>query len=152
MRGKDCRRQRLGVRSCLLEIPEATPMKSHQHDRLNMSWAGTTSIHMLTRMSEISLGFQPYTKNYRKLRNAQSRKDSLPQGRAHQHMASSENTHISDMNVSYYAEWAVTFPCLPLYTSTFVCTEQLLKKRRSCIWKKTWGYWGGFGERKEKGN
>ena len=48
-----------GVRFCLLELSEAISMKSYQQGCLNMSWAGTTSTHMLTWVGEISLGLSP---------------------------------------------------------------------------------------------
>ena len=48
-RWKDCKSQKareFAVRLYLLVISEATPIKSHQHDCLNMSWTRMAAMHM----------------------------------------------------------------------------------------------------------
>lgn len=62
------------LRLYLLEMSEATPIKSHSHDCPNTSLTRMTAINMPKWTGRL----QPYTKNYRQLRNAESRGNGLP--------------------------------------------------------------------------
>lgn len=87
------------LRFYLLEMSEATPIKSHPHDCPNMNLTGRTVINMPTWTGRL----QPYTKRYRQRRNAESRrKNRPPGGAAHQlitqdQMGSPENVHTSNI-------------------------------------------------------
>jgi hypothetical protein len=70
------------VRLCLLGMSEAAAMNSHQHGCLNDLQVDYTDRHLDRDRGELSRP-QPQTKNHRPLRNAGSRRDSLPWGRAH---------------------------------------------------------------------
>ena len=76
---------------------------------------------------EVPMRLQPYTKNYRPLRDAESGRNSLPQGRAHQlviqyQMVSLENRHThniiqAEQGVFMYIRHAwmdITSPLHPL--------------------------------------
>lgn len=70
------------LRLCLL-VKLTLSIKSHQYDCLHMSWTNTT-IHLPNRTGEKPMGLQPYRRNCRQLTKAESKKNSLPQGRGHQ--------------------------------------------------------------------
>lgn len=70
------------LRLCHLVTPEATLKKSHQHDYLDMSQT-RPKIDMPQWMGG-GVKHQLYTGNHSKINNAESRRDSLPQKRAHQ--------------------------------------------------------------------
>lgn len=49
---------------CLLEMAEATPMKSHQCDCLNMTRTMTMTDKLMWTKVEGRSGYLPYTKSY----------------------------------------------------------------------------------------
>lgn len=69
----------LAVRLCLLEISEATLIKSHQHNYLNMTCTQTTLTDMLTWKGETRED-PTLDKNLNKLRNAETGRNSVLQG------------------------------------------------------------------------
>lgn len=64
------------VRLGLLGTSEATPIKSHKHELSKDSNNVHSKVGEPTRP-------QPYTKNYRSVKNVKSRKSNPPQGRKH---------------------------------------------------------------------
>lgn len=80
---KDLKSQRIGESEIVfLVMLEATSMKSDQHDCLKHELNQDNNRHAKTDWGE-STRSQPYTKNYRQLRNAQSERNNPPPGRAH---------------------------------------------------------------------
>ena len=70
---------KLPLRLCILEMSEGTAiMKSYQQSFLNMN---DTSTHPYMRRG-IIMESHVLTKDYRLLRNAESRRNRVPQGRA----------------------------------------------------------------------
>ena len=103
---KDPNSQMIGefaLRLCLLVTSKATPWKSHQYE-LNKSNRHAKVDRWKTTQP------QPYTKNYRQLRNVESGRHSLPEERAHQlviqyQMVSPANMH-RWVNI-IQAEWVI---------------------------------------------
>jgi hypothetical protein len=62
----------LAVRLCLLVTSEATLIISHQHGCLNIGCTRPSTIYMLIWMEVKPIWPQPYTKNYRQLRNVEN--------------------------------------------------------------------------------
>ena len=99
---KDCKGQRIrefAVRLCLLVTPEATPRKSPQHDCPSMSQTKTTKASMPKWMERRPWSHSLY-KELKTLRNAESGRNSLPQGRAHQLVIQDQEVHPKDIHSS----------------------------------------------------
>ena len=136
------------MRLCLLVISETTSIKSHQSDSLNMSWTRTIPIDMPKWVGKNPWSLNPIRKdkqtnkpkqnktkqkNYRQLRNAESRRHSLSQERAHQlvihyQIVNPENLHTSnttqtELVIAMYLGICECYVCLWLYIYMHVCNN-----------------------------
>ena len=94
---------------CVSVITEATPRKSHQRDCPSMSWTRTAPTRKDHNASSLH-------KELGQLRTAESRRDALPQERAHQLVAQCQ------ADSSEMCPWVTLCIAVHLYIHVFICT------------------------------
>lgn len=132
----------------LLVMLEVTPMTLHQNDCLDMSRTRTGMLEWMAERTDGST--QPYTKNYRQVKSTEKRRNSLPQGRAHELvsqccMVSSKKIHTSN---TVQIEKVIL-----RYMHIHICMHNItfMKKKAMHLKDNKAGYVGGFWEKKGSG-
>ena len=114
---------------------------NYQHGYLNMGWRTITIRHVNTDSREPKR-LQLYTKDYRQPKNAESLRNSLPQGWAQlviQYQMVAWNTHIQ-VTLYRLSRGFILEMCVCVCVCVCVCEQW---KKRPRIWKNKKGYiWG----------
>lgn len=129
---KDCKIQRIkefAVRLHLLGMAEAVAIKSHQLDCLNMNWTRQQTTIDISRLGGgESTKPQPYTKDFRQLRNTMGGRNSVSQGRSYKLPTQFvSNTKWSALKTYTYCTYWV-------YTYTHIHNDRVLG-----IYGRAWG-------------
>lgn len=85
-------------------MSEATPVKSHQHDYLNLSWTGRmrTPTNKLNHHSEQCKRLPPFTKNYREPTSEGSGRETWSSsGKGTQSVAQSQTVSAQNIHTLY---------------------------------------------------